>query len=880
MNRLHAFIPRFWRLITFLLFLGLLIRPQQMASAHAADMYAQDQSLLLSAENIQIHWDISPGPLLAYTVWNMADQNLDDIISSSEANAWANTMLPLWTIAIDDQPIQGLVINQVIWPDDLTHMQAGEQTIQISLTASWPGALTGSHHIEIHNTFEEKISLNWFSVNSEAGLTFHTPQQDNGVLAFDLFFPETNQAATGDDSEAVTYWESGAPNLSGLSSALTDMATDLANPGSTDQKASGFAQVTEALTGLVRSNNFSPEFFLSAFLLSMALGCLHALTPGHGKTLVAAYLVGSRGRVVDAVFLGSVVTITHTGSVLLLGGISLVASRYILPSVVMPILEILSGLLVIGFGAQLLIKRAGEIRKRRMIERNYKPTSRLQIKIAPAEGKLDLGEKLLDTPHLKPPAGNQSQIPYRHANDHVHVLPGHEITWKSLLTLGVSGGLVPCPDAIAILLIAIAINRILFGMALIVAFSLGLAVVLIGIGIAMVNGARIIRNTRFTNAFSEYTPIVSAAVVLTLGASLVVSPLSTLFSASSQNATLQTISTNTDNSASFNPATASLVYLAPDVDQHDQIFRRSLAGGDPVQYTQNSTGILDFVISPDQSRILYYTFKSDGSTAFHLITVDGTQDELLLDCTQAECIDPIWTPDGSKIFYERRSNSTDEFLQIYSIWWLDVQTRETQPVFQDQEFPAYTSRLSADGQWLSYISPSNNSLRIYNLVDGRNHSIDYRSGMPEVWSPVETKLLFWDIQMQGYQGLLKLKLFDVNTNQVTDLGQTDNLSDYTATWSPDGQWIAVSRGGINSTDSSYQEQIWLMKSDGSQPQVWINHLDATYGDLCWSPDGNYFLFSSLDYSTSQAEPEVWLKDTRTGQETKIMTGGRQHTLIP
>ena len=99
-------------------------------------------------------------------------------------------------------------------------------------------------------------------------------------------------------------------------------------------------------------------FLLTAFLLSLALGALHALTPGHGKTLVAAYLVGSQGRTRDAVFLGSVVTATHTGSVLLLGVVTLVASRYLLPAIFIPVLELLSGLFVAGFGIHLLIQRA------------------------------------------------------------------------------------------------------------------------------------------------------------------------------------------------------------------------------------------------------------------------------------------------------------------------------------------------------------------------------------------------------------------------------------------------------------------------------------------------------------------------------------------
>ncbi len=102
------------------------------------------------------------------------------------------------------------------------------------------------------------------------------------------------------------------------------------------------------------------------------------------------------------------------------------------------------------------------------------------------------------------------------------------MTWKSLLTLGVSGGLIPCPDAIAILLVAVALNRIPFGMLLIVAFSIGLALVLIAIGLAMVHGVRLISRSDLVSRFSVYAPVISAVIVSGLGVALTVSALNSL----------------------------------------------------------------------------------------------------------------------------------------------------------------------------------------------------------------------------------------------------------------------------------------------------------------------------------------------------------------
>ena len=200
---------------------------------------------------------------------------------------------------------------------------------------------------------------------------------------------------------------------------------------------------------------------LIAFLLVAAFGwgALHALSPGHGKAMVAGYLVGSRGTPRHALILGFTVTATHTAAVFALGLVTLAASEYVLPEDIYPWLGVLSGLLVVCVGISVMRSRFRRWRALR------------------AQGAEE-GEQ----------HDNRHDHHHHRPHSHHHGPP----TMRGLLGLGVSGGIVPCPSALVVLIAAISQHRIGFGMLLIVAFSLGLAATLVAVGLAVVYGGRLI----------------------------------------------------------------------------------------------------------------------------------------------------------------------------------------------------------------------------------------------------------------------------------------------------------------------------------------------------------------------------------------------------
>jgi ABC-type nickel/cobalt efflux system permease component RcnA len=220
---------------------------------------------------------------------------------------------------------------------------------------------------------------------------------------------------------------------------------------------SGFAS-------LVGRSHLSLLVILASLGAAMFWGAAHALSPGHGKTIVTAYLVGQRGTPKHAALLGLIVTATHTVGVFALGLVTLALSQFIVPDRLYPWLNLVSGVLVVGIGASVLRTRW---RRRR-----------------------------------------------HHHHHHHHE---HPTSFRSLLAVGVSGGLLPCPSALVVLLAAISLHRVAFGLLLIVAFSAGLALSITGVGLAAVVARSAFRRATFEGRLVRLLPAASALVILAAG---------------------------------------------------------------------------------------------------------------------------------------------------------------------------------------------------------------------------------------------------------------------------------------------------------------------------------------------------------------------------
>ena len=293
------------------------------------------------------------------------------------------------------------------------------------------------------------------------------------------------------------------------------------------------------------------KFIIAALVISFVLGGLHALTPGHGKAIVAAYLVGSKGRVIDAVFLGIVVTFTHTFSVIALGVVMLVVQGFA-PEDIVPWLSLFSGVLIVGIGAWLFTKNMKQYYSSAHSHgHGHSHTHDHNHDHGHShdhdhDHEHDDHDHDHDHPHADDhDHGHDHEHDHSHDDDHghshdhahthshggrthTHAVPSERTGFWGLLSLGISGGIVPCVDALVGLLFAISLNKLVWGLIILCAFSLGLAAVLVAIGILMVMAKPLFERFTGQGVWLQRLPIISAAVVVLLGAVLVFKALITV----------------------------------------------------------------------------------------------------------------------------------------------------------------------------------------------------------------------------------------------------------------------------------------------------------------------------------------------------------------
>ena len=522
------------------------------ASAHPMGNFAICHDAHFTAENggIRLRSILDFAEIPTVTEMAALDANGDKTVSGAEKAAYLAAKVSEWkanlALTVDVAP----AVLEPVGSELLLRPGAGGlQTLRVVM--DWRFALPhdgASHHVRYRDSnYSERTGWKEISAVGSGGSVVSESSVGTADRSAELTaYPRS--VIPPQETEANFTVRVGNAGAMGAGTAAPAAAAASRN-NSTPQ---------DRFTQTISTAKLTPAIILIGLGVAFIFGAFHALSPGHGKTMVAAYLVGSHGTPKHAVLLGLTVTITHTFGVFALGLITLFASQYIVPERLYSVLSIVSGLSVFGVGVWLLATRSQGRSHDHDHEHTREPTH--DHSRDDAAGHFHTHADGTSHYHTREEAdgvhahshSHDEMEPHTHDHEHdhdhshshdhshdhghlhthshggkahSHALPEGPITLKSLIALGISGGIVPCPSALVVLLSAIALHRLAFGMLLIVAFSAGLASVLILIGIAVVSTRHWIDRLPQSDKIMRAAPVFSAGAITLIGAMLVVRAL-------------------------------------------------------------------------------------------------------------------------------------------------------------------------------------------------------------------------------------------------------------------------------------------------------------------------------------------------------------------
>jgi ABC-type nickel/cobalt efflux system permease component RcnA len=422
----------------------------------------------LTPDEVRIDYVLDLAEIPTVQIRPEIDADADGTVTDAERAAWAAhtapTLLANLTMTVDGRPVPLDIVSSSM---RFRPGQGGLDILRLEATFAGPVASAGELSFADAN-FADRIG--WAEVTAAgadgtavAGSSVPVRSVSNALLSY----PQDLLSSPLDVHEATLSFH---PGTSAPPAASTEAPATEARP---DVTGGAFA-------GLVGRTG---PFMLVALLLAFGFGALHALGPGHGKTLMAAYLVGAGGRARHAVAVGGSVAVMHTASVLALGFVVLTLTEVFAPERVYPWLGLASGLIAFGLGASLLVARLGSW------------------------------------------SGGRSHPEHHHSHDdgstarahpHPHPVPNRPLSRKSLTALAVAGGMLPSPTALVVLLAAVALDRIAYGLALIGAFSIGLAAALVVVGLIALRARDVVAG-RMSGRTARLVPVLSAASIALLG---------------------------------------------------------------------------------------------------------------------------------------------------------------------------------------------------------------------------------------------------------------------------------------------------------------------------------------------------------------------------
>ena len=499
-------------MVLALVVLGVLLGGARPAEAHPLGNFTTNRyaRVEVSAGVLRVYYVLDEAELRAFETRDAVANDRDRFVADQVAGIGNGLRLTVDGAALDLSPLPARL--------DLLPGQGGldTQRLAVVFSAALPGG-PGPHEATFDDS-NEPSRIGWREVVVVARgdarlLESSAPAAD----ASDELrrYPASLLQAPLDQRSATFTFDAGTRPADAL--ALTP-------PIQAASRAGG------ELTRLVERQGLTPLVLVGMLGLAFVFGSFHAIGPGHGKTVMATYLVGTSGRTADAVLLGVIVSLMHTGSVLVLGLALLQLNRYGAIERIYPLLTVLSGLIVVGFGAVLLRRRLRSLRATKRHHDHGGGHRHDAEAHAPSEAHAHGEGHSHGEGHAHEDHAHEDHGHHHGPGGHTHELPEgtKPLSRRGLVLLATSGGLLPSPSAVLVVVAGFAAGRVALSLSLVLAFSVGLAATLSAVGIALVLGRRVLERRKHAGAIVRTLPVAGAAALMTVGLVLLASGVTQL----------------------------------------------------------------------------------------------------------------------------------------------------------------------------------------------------------------------------------------------------------------------------------------------------------------------------------------------------------------
>jgi nickel/cobalt exporter len=477
------------------------------AAAHPLGNFTVNSysGLRVGPDRLVVDYVLDMAEIPTFQARQAIDGDRDGTVSGAEAAGWRDRQCPRLAgglrAAVDGRPLSLAVTGATVaFPPGA----GGLRTLRLECTLAATMPQGRGHHDLAYRDGNQAGRVGWREITATGdGATLDAAEVPARSASRRLTaYPEDQLRSPLDQRTATVRFRPGGPR-----------AGDAGEPAGGAVARRGVDRATAAFTALVAARRLSPGFGLLALALAVVLGAAHALAPGHGKTVMAAYLVGLRGSLRQAATIGATVTVTHTAGVLLLG-LVLSASRAVASERVYPWLGLASGLLLAGVGLTLAARALrGPRHDHGHPHLHGHPHTADPGGPAPAAAH-------------DPGADGHAPGPDGHTHDHHGGRGGRPLGWRGLVALGLAGGLVPSPSAVVVLLGGIALGHAWFGVSLVLAYGTGMAATLTGVGLLLAHlRGRLDRRVPGPAApllarAGRLLPVATASVIVAVGLAL------------------------------------------------------------------------------------------------------------------------------------------------------------------------------------------------------------------------------------------------------------------------------------------------------------------------------------------------------------------------